>query len=68
MNNLLQMLPQFIQGAKQHHGNNLDPRQIVLNRLGQNCNSPQEALQFMLNNGQINQQQYEQVSKMLSKV
>lgn len=68
MNNLLQILPQFIQGAKQQHGNNLDPRQIVLNRLGQNCNSPQEALQLMLNNGQINQQQYEQVSKMLSKV
>lgn len=68
MNNLMQMLPQFIQGARQQHGNNLDPRQIVLNRLGQNCNSPQEALQLMLNNGQINPQMYEQVSKMLSKV
>lgn len=67
MNNLLQILPQFIQGAKQQHSN-LDPRQIVINRLGQNCNSPQEALQLMLNNGRINQQQYEQGSKMLSKV
>lgn len=65
---LMQMLPQFIQGAKQQHGNNFDPRQTVINMLGQNCNSPQEALQLMLNNGQINQQQYEQGSKMLSKV
>lgn len=68
MDNLLQILPQFIQGAKQQHGNNFDPRQTVINMLGQNCNSPQEALQLMLNNGQINPQMYEQVSKMLSKV
>lgn len=68
MNNLLQMLPQFIQGAKQQHGNNLDPRQIVINRLGQNCNSPQEALQLMVNSGYINPQIYEEVSKILSKV
>lgn len=68
MNNLLQILPQFIQGAKQQHGNNLDPRQIVINRLGQNCNSPQEALQLMLNSGYIHPQLYEEVSKILSKV
>ena len=68
MNNLMQMLPQFIQGAKQRHGNNFDPRQTVVNMLGQNCSSPQEALQLMLNNGRINPQQYEQISKMLSKV
>ena len=66
--NLMQMLPQFIQGAKQQYGDNFNPQQTVQNMLGQNCNSPQEALQLMLNNGQINQQQYEQVSKMLSKV
>lgn len=68
--NLIQMLTQFIQGAKQQHGNNIDPRQIVINRLGQNCNSPQEALQLMQNSGYINlnPQMYEQVSKMLSKV
>lgn len=68
MNNLLQILPQFIQGAKQQHGNNLDPRQIVINRLGQNCNSPQEALQLMVNSGYINPQIYDEVSKILSKV
>ncbi len=68
MNNLLQILPQFIQAAKQQHGNNLDPRQIVINRLGQNCNSPQEALQLMVNSGYINPQMYEEVSKILSKV
>ena len=62
---LMQMLPQFIHGAKQQQGNNFDPRQTVINMLGQNCNSPQEALQLMLNNGQINQQQYEMSLKML---
>lgn len=65
MNNLLQILPQFIQGAKQQYGNNIDPRQIVINRLGQNCNSPQEALQLMLQSGRINPQQYEMLLKML---
>ena len=70
MNNLLQILPQFIQGAKQQHGNNIDPRQIVINRLGQNCNSPQEALQLMQNSGYINlnPQMYDEVSKILNKV
>ncbi len=62
---LMQMLPQFIQGAKQQHGNNFDPRQTVINMLGQNCNTPQEALQLMLNAGKINEQQYEMLLKML---
>ena len=66
--NLMQMLPPFIQSAKQQHGDNFNPQQTVQNMLGQNCNSPQEALQLMLNNGQFNQQKYEQVSKMLCKV
>lgn len=65
---LMQILPQFIQGAKRQRGDNFNPQQTVQNMLGQNCNTPQEALQLMLNNGQINPQQYEQVSKMLSKV
>ena len=68
MNNLLQILPQFIQGTKQQHGNNFNPQQTVQNMLGQNCKSPQEALQLILNSGYINPQIYEQVSKMLSKV
>lgn len=68
MNNLIQILPQFIQGAKQQHGDNFNPQQTVQNMLGQNCNSPQEALQLMLNNGQINEHQYGQISKMLSRV
>lgn len=63
--NLMQMLPQFIQGAKQQHGDNFNPQQTVQNMLGQNCNTPQEALQLMLNNGQINQQQYDMLLKML---
>lgn len=63
--NLMQMLPQFIQGAKQQQGNNFDPRQAVFNMLGQNCNTPQEALQLMLKAGKINEQQYGMLLKML---
>lgn len=63
--NLMQMLPQFIQGAKQQHGNNFDPRQTVVNMLGQNCNTPQEALQLMLEARKINEQQYGMLLKML---
>jgi len=62
---LMQMLPKFIQGAKQQYGNNLDPRQIVQNMLGQNCNTPQDALQLMLKAGKINEQQYGMLLKML---
>ena len=65
MNNLLQMLPQFIQGAKQQHGDNFNPQQTVQNMLGQNCNTPQEALQLMLKDGKINDQQYGMLLKML---
>ena len=65
MNYLLQMLPQFIQGAKQQHGDNFNPQQTVQNMLGQNCNSLQEALQLILKAGKINEQQYEMLLKML---
>ena len=63
--NLMQMLPQFIQSAKQQHGDNFNPQLTVQNILGQNCNTPQEALQLMLNAGKINEQQYEMLLKML---
>lgn len=63
--NLMQMLPQFIQSAKQQHGNNFNPQQTVQNMLGQNCNTPQEALQLMLKDGKINEQQYGMLLKML---
>ena len=63
--NLMQMLPQFIQGAKQRHGDNFNPQQTVQNMLGQNCNTPQEALQLMLKAGKINEQQYGMSLKML---
>lgn len=65
MNNLIQILPQFIQGAKQQHGDNFNPQQTVQNMLGQNCNTPQDALQLMLKAGKINQQQYGILLKML---
>ena len=63
--NLMQMLPQFIQSAKQQHGYNFNPQQTVQNILGQNCNSPQDALQLMLDAGKINEQQYGMLLKML---
>lgn len=63
--NLMQMLPQFIQCAKQQHGDNFNPQQTVQNMLGQNCNTPQEALQLMLKVGKINEQQYGMLLKML---
>lgn len=62
---LMQILPQFIQGAKRQHGDNFNPQQTVQNMLGQNCNTPQEALQLMLQSGRINQQQYGMLLKML---
>ena len=62
---LMQMLPQFIQGVKQQHGDNFNPQQTVQNMLGQNCNTPQEALQLLLDNGKINRVQYEMLTKML---
>lgn len=62
---LMQMLPQFIQGVKQQHGDDFNPQQTVQNMLGQNCNTPQEALQLLLNNGKIDRMQYEMLTKML---
>lgn len=62
---LMQMLPQFIQGVKQQHGDNFNPQQTVQNMLGQNCNTPQEALQLLLDNGRIDRGQYEMLTKML---
>lgn len=62
---IMQMLPQFIQGVKQQHGDNFNPQQTVQNMLGQNCNTPQEALQLLLDNGKINRVQYEMLTKML---
>lgn len=62
---LIQILSQFIQGAKRQHGDNFNPQQTVHNMLGQNCNTPQEALQLILKVGKINQQQYGILLKML---
>lgn len=39
--------------------------QMNLDMLGQNCNTPQEALQLMLKAGKINEQQYGMLLKML---
>ena len=56
--NLMQMLPLFIQSAKQRYGNGFDPKQMSTRMLGQNYNSPQEAWDKMLESGKISQEQY----------
>lgn len=65
MNNPADLISNFIFGAKQRYGENLNPETTAKNMLGQNVNTPQEALDLMLKSGRINQQQYELYSKML---
>ena len=65
MMNPFEMVQMFANNVKAQHGQNFDPKQTAQNMLGQNCNSPQEALQLMLRSGKINQQQYDMFSKML---
>lgn len=64
---ILQILPQFISGVKQQHGQDFNPHQTVQNMLGVNCNTPQETLELMLKSGKLNQQQYNTAINMLSK-
>lgn len=63
--NPIEAAQMFANAVKAQHGQNFNPQQTAQNMLGQNCNSPQEALQLMLRSGRITQQQYELYSKML---
>ena len=64
-NNIAQMLRSFITGAQQKYGQGFDPSSIAKSMLGNNCSTPQQALQTMLQSGRITQEQYNMYSKML---
>ena len=64
-NNLTQMLRSFITGAQQKYGQGFDPSTVAKSMLGNNCSTPQQALQMMLQSGRITQEQFNMFSKML---
>ena len=60
----------FKQMAVQQYGQNLNPKTMVLNLLGQDGNTqmpqtPQQALLQLYQSGRITQQQYEQYLRMM---
>lgn len=63
--NFVQALQQFMLSAKQQYGPNFDPSVLCRNVLGNNCATPQQALQQILSKGMINQAQYEDFLKRL---
>ena len=63
--NPIDAVQMFANSVRAQHGQNFNPQQTAQNMLGQNCSSPQEALQLMLRSGRINQQQYDMFFKML---
>ena len=65
MGNIIQSFLNFVAGAKQQYGQNFDPKTMCMNKLGTNCSTPQQALQNILNRGLINQEQFNQFSRML---
>jgi len=65
INNPMNAITSFIQSAQQRYGNNFDPSVTARNMLGQNCNTPKEALDLMLRTGRINQSQYDMFLRML---
>lgn len=65
MGNLFQSLQNFVAGAQKQYGPNFDPQTVCKNMLGTNCATPQQALQKLLQDGRINQVQYDQFSRMI---
>lgn len=63
--NIFQTFQNFMAGAKQRYGQNFDPQTVCRNMLGNGCATPQQALQKLLQDGKINQAQYEQFSRMV---
>lgn len=64
-NNFFQNFQNFMAAAKQQYGQNFDPQTVCRNMLGNGCATPQQALQKLLQDGKINQAQYEQFSRMV---
>lgn len=63
--NFMQMFQNFMTGAQSKFGQNFDPSTVCKNMLGNGCATPQQALQKLLQDGKINQAQYEQFLRML---
>lgn len=61
----MQMFQNFMTGARSKFGQNFDPSTVCKNMLGNGCATPQQALQKLLQDGKINQAQYEQFLRML---
>lgn len=61
----MQMFQNFMTGAQNKYGPNFDPSTVCKNMLGNGCATPQQALQKLLQDGKINQAQYEQFLRML---
>lgn len=62
---LFQSFQNFMAGAQRQYGPNFDPQSVCKNMLGNNCATPQQALQQLLQSGKISQAQYEQFLRML---
>ena len=63
--NFMQMFQNFMSGAQSKFGANFDPSTVCRNMLGNGCATPQQAFQKLLQDGKINQAQYEQFLRML---
>lgn len=59
MNHIMQMINLFKTQAMNQYGQNFDPRTTASNMLGQNYNTPKEALDGMLQSGRISKEQYQ---------
>ena len=62
---IVSALNAFKQSTQVKYGQNFDPCTTVKNMIGQNCNTPQQALAFLLQSGKINQQQYDNFIKFI---
>lgn len=65
MGNPIDTINAFKNMVQNQYGQNFDPSVTAKNMLGQNVNSPKDALAIMLQTGKINKQQYDMFSKML---
>lgn len=63
--NPMDTIKMFVQNVQQRYGNNFDPSIMAKNMLGGNCNTPQEALDLLLRNGKISQEQYHMFIRMI---
>lgn len=65
MNNPFETISAFKNIVQSQHGQNFNPSTMANNMLGQNCQTPQQALQLLFQSGKISKQQYDMFSKMM---